>query len=132
MPLNAQFLPVGSIVNHNNTPLIVMGLMPPEPRQDERFNNKWIVCTSWFNTTLDSCEPIPLTPEILTEWCLFNYENLSGNDCYDNGYMLVRIKDNILTISYVGTDISIKMPPLHIFQMLYSSLTQTVLTVKIK
>jgi len=106
-----------------------MGLTPPEPRQDERFNNKWIVCTSWFNTTLDSCEPIPLTPEILTEWCKFV-------ELWENRYQLGQVD-----IWYDGSGYSLlteerssfdNFHHLHQLQHLYSALTQTVLTVKIK
>lgn len=127
MPLNAQFLPVGSIVEYN-----IGTTDKPE----------------WSATTLDAVDlqwldgdpiefniahrPIPLTPEILTEWCEFEKD---GDDYIldINSALFVSYNDDDfvhLKSNNLETIASIQY--LHQLQHLYSALTQQVLTVKIK
>ena len=136
MTLQPNFLPVGSIISQNNTPLIVMGLIPPEPRIEERFNHKWIVSTCGFNVPLDDCKPIPLTQEILTDWCGFVPRSDHANPIFDlidevnkKSMSIGKLYNNkwrVLTI--VGSEYEF----LHQIQLAYSALTQTVLPITIK
>ncbi len=147
MTLTPNFLPVGSIVEYDyknelgKMPVVVYGIHPPTPQKEPRLDGKWLVDiwvdgTTYITTPIDDISPIPLTPEILTEWC--GFEDTNGylykrdinsqtilNWDEETGLYLVDDEDNDLK-EFDGIQF------LHQLQHLYSALTQTVLPITIK
>jgi len=127
MTLQPNFLPVGSVVEYNGMINDIVGIIPPKPDKSKRFNNVWVVELSiGVICPLSDIEPVPLTPEILTEWCgakrgkVFLSEYRVGNrlfifrgdKCFDYGS-------------------SVQLDYLHELQLLFLAMKQ-VLTVTIK
>lgn len=111
MTLKPEFLPVGSIVSKDNKPYVIKA----SDIQRLEFAPKT------FNY---ECQPIPLTPEILTEWC--NASEVKPNQ-YRIGERLFVIRDG--KIFDYGSNTQLDY--LHELQLIFLGF-KTVLTVKIK
>ena len=157
MTLTPNFLPVGSIVEYDyknelgKMPVVVYGIHPPTPQKEPRLDGKWLVDiwvdgTTYTTTPIDDISPIPLTPEILTEWCGFEKESdMSEKDATWTikyvGFTCVHDeRDEIGIFANGGNSFTVLfneqtltvITHLHQLQHLYSALTQTVLPITIK
>ena len=125
MTLTPNFLPVGSIVEYNigehDTPEWEVNTIDFEDiricvENNERFNRNY--------------RPIPLTPEILTEWC--GFEKVSNFEYFKSGITL-KADSNGIFYDVHGNGMKILVfEHLHELQLFYSALTQTVLPIQIK
>jgi len=130
MTLTPNFLPVGSIVEYNGMINDIVGIIPPKPDKSKRFNNVWAVELSiGVICPLSDIEPVPLTPEILTEWCGFEpaVDSFGGLLSPEFNRGRIRIHDNKW---YNGIEY-IQLDYLHELQLLFLGMKQ-VLTVTIK
>lgn len=128
MTLTPNFLPVGSIVEYN-----ISEHETPEwtPTTLDAVDLQWLDGDS---DEFNRCHRgIQLTPEILVEWCGFEKEKNESVDCFINGNILIRVFKDRFNVIAPNSNVNLtEIPPLHIFQMLYSALTQTVLPITIK
>lgn len=121
MNLQPEFLPVGSIVEYN-----IGELATPEwsPTKLDAVDLQWLDGDA---DEFNRCHrPIPLTPEILTEWCGFEKVNSTW---YRLGNLAINIS---FDLEWCQNWIGIRLEYLHQLQHLYSALTQTVLPIQIK
>ena len=134
MTLQPNFLPVGSVVSYN----CGSEQFPDwQPTTLDWQDLQWLSQTPIeFNAVH---EGIPLTPEILTEWC--SSEKVQFIKCKENsaGNVWMPFIDNIglkeLTfVEYKDKGFEYRDMDLHLHQLqhLYSALTQTVLPITIK
>ena len=116
MTLQANFLPVGSVVEYNGKPRVITANDIHNCQAD---NN-------WFN---NHYRPIPLTPEILTEWCGFEpaVDSFGGLLSPEFNRGRIRIHDNKW---YNGIEY-IQLDYLHELQLLFLGMKQ-VLPITIK
>ena len=135
MTLTPNFLPVGSIVEYNGAPCIVIEILR---------NN--CIATVGNSGHISEFNGIPLTPEILTEWCGFEKESdMSEKDATWTikyvGFTCVHDeRDEIGIFANGGNSFTVLfneqtltvITHLHQLQHLYSALTQTVLPITIK
>jgi len=121
MTLTPNFLPVGSIVEYNGKPRVITANDIHNCQAD---NN-------WFN---NHYRPIPLTPEILTEWCGFEMwkENIFRKHWGRNGVEFIVIFPDGLFYYETGNNSHRHIEFLHQLQMGYAFRTQTVLPITIK
>ena len=135
MTLTPNFLPVGSIVEYNyknelgKMPVVVYGIHPPTPQKDTRLDGKWLVDiwvdgTTYITTPIDDISPIPLTPEILTEWCSF--KKVEENQ-YRLGFKLLVNRDG----KWFDYGSNVQIDYLHELQLLFAA-HKTVLPITIK
>lgn len=122
MPLKPQFLPVGSIVEYNGAPCIVQSIS----------NN--IITTVGNSAHISEFNGIPLTPEILTEWC--GFANSKEYDKYyifgkDIAISMADDKIRVIKGNFVCQLVIAEIEYLHELQLLFLGFKQ-VLTVKIK
>ena len=104
MTLTPQFLTVGSIVEYNGRPIAIQ-------------TSDIIKCES--NTALFNVyyKPIPLTPEILTEWC--NWKTVAGVTSFSNGYYEVYMENGRMYLDVEGQALTLDMLFLHELQLLF-------------
>ena len=155
MTLTPNFLPVGSIVEYDyknelgKMPVVVYGIHPPTPQKEPRLDGKWLVDiwvdgTTYITTPIDDISPIPLTPEILTEWCNFCVKDMGSSRLFYIGVNPIT-HDYLFDLTWLDKPELINSPNapfyrngahhiyfLHQLQHLYSALTQTVLPITIK
>jgi len=114
-----------AIININGLPNVISGILPPEPQEDKRFSDKWVVITPLSNVPLDECEAIPLTEKILVEWCGFE-KCLNGLWC-PMEYINIRLHESgTYSIYTSGGDTNLASKgilTLHKLQLLYLALT---------
>jgi hypothetical protein len=85
MTLKPNFIPIGSIVEYNGMINDIVGIIPPKPDKSKRFSDVWVVELSiGVICPLSDIKPIPLTPEILTEWCGFE-KVMNKIDIFEKG-----------------------------------------------
>ncbi len=83
-------------------------------------------------------EPIPLTEQILVEWCKESFEHSKEHDKYykhKTKNIAVSFADNkvrVITGNFVCSIVIAENPPLHLFQMLVQSLTNQPLKITLK
>ena len=129
MTLQPNFLPVGSVVEYN---------------KGTETKENWkpiIICIAdldWIDGDPDEFNkhhrPIPLTPEILTEWCGFEMwkENIFRKHWGRNGVEFIVIFPDGLFYYETGNNSHRHIEFLHQLQMGYAFRTQTVLPITIK
>jgi len=135
MTLQPNFLPVGSVVEYN-----IGTTDKPE------WSATVLDCQDldWLVRSKDdfnlSHRPVPLTPEILTEWCNMKLErkqlslNIGGElmDYATDGKMCIYYSKKGWTLDSIVNKDTVYFQYLHELQLAYSALTQTVLPITIK
>lgn len=123
MTLTPQFLTVGSIVYQ-----VIENFEPCTPKPIVFTESNWYRICECVEF-LDWFEPIPLTPEILTEWCsatCYEFDNGQPNQ-YRIGERLIVNRDGV----YFDYGSNTKLDYLHELQLLFLGF-KTVLPITIK